>query len=277
MVVGLDNNVVNLLAREDPPSLRTALEAAVDRGQIIVPLTLPLALEVCGAVLGDHEHHQRMTSLIERLSRRSLLLPYPFRVDREVRLGHRLRRADVLFHPPITDDIFRSMRDKRFAENEWRVFDEGRKALVETERGALPASVQMMHDSGYDQNQIKAARQQLFQDPRAVVADWVRDGLCAAATRLGLKVERRPSPEVSPSLWYSTCYHVSKVRLLQLSQKGPKPGDVGDWGYAGEAAYLDVLVTDDRKFREIMDWAPVPPRKFIKIEDLRLLLEERSR
>jgi hypothetical protein len=54
------------------------------------------------------------------------------------------------------------------------------------------------------------------------------------------------------------------MRLLQMSQKGAKAQDVGDWGHATEGAYLDKLVTDDGDLHKIMAWAPVPPGRVIR-------------
>ena len=55
-----------------------------------------------------------------------------------------------------------------------------------------------------------------------------------------------------PSLWNLAAFHVSRYVLLNTGQIKADPGDRGDSAIYSEAAYADVLVTEDKIMRRVI-------------------------
>lgn len=77
-----------------------------------------------------------------------------------------------------------------------------------------------------------------------------------------------PEPQVLPTLWYSESFFAAKARFVFLDEKSELTGlrfikrmpDLLDATHFRDAAYADVLVTDDESFATVAKAARVPLR-----------------
>lgn len=271
MLVGLDTNVVSVLARGERPELRAALESAVAAGVVRVPLTIPLAREVC-AVAPDPEQHARMAALLRSVCR-ELLTPYPRRVVQEVGHGHRLSEREAFIKGTQVNKVLQGIETRDNALAKGRPLSKEKAAFVEEWRARGERFAGLIAQTGLDKNQIKSQRKWLTDDPYRATAYWMTPELEKVCAQIKLQAPRRATPETSPSLWYNFSYTAGLVLLIQRGA-APRPGDQTDCHHVCEAAYLDRFVTEDARIREIMAWAPVPRGQFINMDGLGGLLSE---
>lgn len=115
-----------------------------------------------------------------------------------------------------------------------------------------------------------------FRNREAHVEDWCRDDMRKNASAWGLPADEAqwPDPRKIRTLWAFTSYKLARLVLLHQAQvrkdhteKKLDQNDLPDQDHYVFTAHADVLVSEDRRFREIADLCPAPKPRVMSLAE----------
>jgi hypothetical protein len=226
------------------------LRREVRSGRLQVTASWPLIMELAGLYESDLRLYQRCLRALRELSRSKILLTRPDRVELELRKARRLRRGELFYPAENCERAFRRLATDSDVGEE-KAYVEGFKEVFRKREIDARQEAREQIASKDRQGWIRAWR----SDASSIVLDWCQDTLN----------ERDPVPEINPrtlpSLWHHTGYHVARVYFVGAEGVGPSridPNDILDQDHFADAAYSNVLVSDDHGLRRIAEECPAP-------------------
>jgi hypothetical protein len=260
LVALLDCNALNYLVkppvaladtvRRGGPELRRAV-----RERQLLCIASPYVIGQVGAtVIRDAVKAREMLALLRELSRGWIMWDRPQRIDRERVARRSLDVFDVCVERHREDYTW-DWLDKRL-ETDPRI----RRALcLEIARGRRAADhyselIDPVREKLGGTGVATKELDKYFDSDEADPGRWVADFL--QRSRHGQKLAREggvwPDARELPSVWNYVAYLLSYIHLVNTRRISPHPGDHGDVALYSEAAYVDVLVTDDGNMARIV-------------------------
>ena len=257
----LDTQQWNYLARNDayqPAALkaaRKALRRAIATRRLSVVGSLPLAQELAGARHGQPVKYGVMRDLALDAIENRWLLPLDERYRAEMALGgivpvpdcyldeKRMRGVRAVLSD--VDDIEQIALSTKSKVTSFRV---DQQVLQETARAHLQAAGSV---------KLSAEMAQWLED--VDIAGWVSDIIEEGGQRT-FRSRRGPDADlrtVVPSAWAFTAFKLVRIKLNLGDRRAIKEGDYFDAEHFAACPYFDVLVTDDKAFRETIQLTPI--------------------
>lgn len=105
---------------------------------------------------------------------------------------------------------------------------------------------------------IKKETEKWFDDVDAVVADWSNDYLSNHRTHLCLPDDTSlwPNPTTLPTLKAVITASLARIYLQNAHDSKILGSDTHDTHHYAAASYADILVTEDKRFRAVLDKVP---------------------
>jgi hypothetical protein len=248
----LENSALNALfgqsASVDDGTLARVLarlKAAYEAYDIGLILTFPLLEEVAGIVRRDPARFRKVAEMLWDLGDGFLIRPSPERCQLEARRRRKLHRHEV-FYPgsQVTHlrDAYLGDAALLVASDEHAYQVKRRYETDEKKRREL-AQVELVARG-------QTWKTELGGDDRdwdAVVDEWTRFEMRRAPTSYGLPPDESdwPKPRDFVTLWHARAYTVARlVEVLGESRK-IDGSDLYDAFHFDDAAYADVLITND--------------------------------
>jgi hypothetical protein len=196
-----------------------------------------------------------MLSLLYELSDGLVLMDRPERIALERTAARRLETADAL-QPWRHSQRSWERLDARLAWDA-RMHRALRKEQVTGERSATWFAKRMrtVRRKLGGKGVASARTKEWYRQTPDLVADWARDFTLEGPVAKRLAPDGRgwPSPDEIPSLWNYVAFQLSYIFLVNTRAIPPDRGDRGDVALYSEAAYADVLVTNDRNMRRVIE------------------------
>lgn len=266
LVIGLDTNALSALVKEEARAVSQALQKAVSDRRVRVPLTYPLAMEVCAAANRKPDLHADLVGLLRVLCR-DRMRPFPERIEAEVLQGRRLRHVEVFEdHATVLDELD-LMANREESMRRAEPIAPAKEEFLQDMRSGKRNSPGLRRSRGLDRNQWRALLRKVRDNPRSAVSSWIASEVDVVRETLELKAPRRGSEERTPTLWYQGSYQLGLIKTYEEGG-GPEGGDFFDRIHVMSAAYLDHFVTQEKRIRKLMEWAPVPSGQFVDVEGL---------
>lgn len=119
------------------------------------------------------------------------------------------------------------------------------------------------------QKNMAAVVQEWFKDPTTVIDEWARDEMRRRVRQFGLPRNelRWPSPRDLPTVWHMWAYRCARIFLLNRDGRAIDQNDYVDWEHYWSAAHCDVLVVDDRGFRQVVELCPPPKPRLLSFAE----------
>ncbi|MBI4606266.1 MAG: hypothetical protein HY721_30235 [Planctomycetes bacterium] len=253
----LDNNGWSYLFGNPwiPPSLlrklRNTLRWRVEEGRLDF-LTSPSLLVEAARIRGDLRADVLREVL--RLSGRKILLDLRDRIVQEARIRGSLPNAARYLNDRALETVLRRLGDAQaICEIDDAVRQEVERFRVEERR----RKESIERKVGKDRSRLT---RQWFARREENVADWCLDFMRENARRWRLPQEEGewPHPRELPTLWHLVSYHHARIARIFGDGQGPDPSDKYDAACYADAAHADVLVSEDRRFREKCSLVPRP-------------------
>jgi hypothetical protein len=105
---------------------------------------------------------------------------------------------------------------------------------------------------------MKQETEKWFNNVEAVLADWSNDYLSNNVEHLGLPDDRSlwPDPTTLPALRAFITASLARIYLQHAHDRKIQGGDDHDTHHYAAASYADVLVTEDKALRTVLDRVP---------------------
>lgn len=101
------------------------------------------------------------------------------------------------------------------------------------------------------------------------VEDWCRDDMRRNASLWGLPSDEAdwPGPRTLRTLWAYVSYKLARIALVHRDGRRLHENDLADHQHYFFAAHADVLVSEDRRFREIAALCPPPKPRVVTLAE----------
>jgi hypothetical protein len=230
------------------------LRHAVKHGRAHVLVTVSLTLELAPIRQLDPPKYLRIARELKRLSRGWILRPRQERGPLEIRYGRRLRRHEAFFPPSRTRKVFaRGLFDPAQIAHEAALATQLKDAF-ELDEGKrltdLKADTKMNYRTGAEE-----WKRAWVNNPEPIVRDWVHDQIVSLRADAGLP-ERNINERDLVTVWSWIAFDLARIYIAGLDGIGKgrhDKNDEFDREHFSDASYATVLVTDDVRFRRIVE------------------------
>ena len=267
MELYLDANAASYLVRPlsgMPPAsdIQAAIKRQVDDGALTVVTSLSVFDELAGTALGDTVNYRRMQALLWELADSHVLRDNYDRIQLEVRQGP-LSGADR-FLPRAERRRLRSETRSPLSARE--VARKVRQLTEPFEKEFEKLRTQVLADIGDDPaKKIRA----FWENAPEHFDDWTLEYFRNNRQLLGLPVSEDdwPEPRKVPSAWHKTAFYLAWLKQTVGEGRRIQPSDRYDIDHYVHASYVDLLVTNDNRFRATCAIIPNQPFLIETLQD----------
>lgn len=276
-----DNSALNHLFGQSPRfdeatqrAVTTRLADGVRSGVLTVLVNLPLLGELAGLYFSrkdeKHERFSRAVRFLFDAGKGRLMLPLDqqglrLRFGMEVAARGKAPYEQLLHVPRAQRWVAEAFRQgKRDAIDKMAAEARSRKdAFVEAERARKAEVDARLEALG---GSWSAVFRDWDADPQAVIDDWTLSDMTKYPALYGLPDDRNawPKPRELPTLWYARAYNVARLKEIGEGRAHDERGDLYDGIYFQDAAYADMLITEDDAIHRRATLARVTHPRFLR-------------
>jgi hypothetical protein len=243
--------------------LRATIRELANQDLIRPIVTLPVLWELTAVYLkeGAASHEATLGFLLAIGSKRFLKNEYE-RMKLELRLGRKLRHSEVFDEcdPVATLAMYTDAKRVAADRDMQRKHKDDERAKEAAKRVDVVAALE-----GQDAGWKAKLRADASARWTRAVRGFARLEMRKAARELGIRIAPNswPRPDDLPTLWFGESFYVAKVLFVlidtekELTSKKSLQAmpDLLDATHFRDAAYADVLVTQDENFRRVAEMA----------------------
>lgn len=237
-------------------AVRRALARECEGGRIRVIVSTSLVEELTGIGAIDPARYVRTTKFVLDLAGPSFLLPHNERVKAEVANAGRLVGRAAFLQARRRNEFRSHVMGGVFSQE---VADAVRQQVASYERDMQERrdSIRDKLGSTWSSNTARWWDAALPQ-----IDDWTLDYMRASKTILCLPDDETiwPPPRQLPTAWHAHAYFMARIALNVGQNRRVSGSDLYDQSHYANAAYADLMITDDRAFVET--YQAIPDRPF---------------
>ena len=241
--------------REQLADVRRALARECENGRIDLITSTSLVEELTGIGTGDPRRYVRTTRFVLDLAGRNFLLPHNQRIRAEVISGGHLVGRTEVWSSSKRRELRSHIMGSKFAQD---VADGVRQHADRYAQESEQRREEIRRKLGPDSS-TAAAR--WWDSALTQIDDWTLDYMRASKAVLGLPDDETtwPQPRKGPTAWHTHAYYMARIALNVGQNRRVSGSDVYDQRHYANAAYADLMVTDDRAFVETYNAIPDRP------------------
>lgn len=198
-----------------------------------------------------------IVAFIQSLPDAKYLKPTDERMRDEIAAALGARDADPFLSPEIArtlvDDVFRTPAV-------WEAEKQNLARQKASFEHAETLARNSMRDRVGGQRTLAQGAMAWFANRESRIEDWGKDTLRRFREDMRLPKDEREWPDVRrlPTVWAMTSFRLARMYLVLRDGRKIDANDFPDWGHYVGAIHAESIVSDDAKFRSIIEECPAP-------------------